>query len=358
MAFRFRRTATPRIPEAEAEIIDVSSSPPSTLLEVAHSETDGYASTTVSRVQASYFTVKNWGARHDNEDRPIIWRDALEDQSMQFHLVGVLDGHDTAEASDIVSRQLPGVLSAKLKEDGYPVQQVCESAMVDLEEVLRRTSRHQSAGTCVLSCVIANRFVWCSNLGDCRAAIVSLQTASLDQQTSRKPGQGPKALRLTWLSHDHKASMSYEVKRIQEAGGFVCDGRVEGLEPSRTLGDFDVKMHVKPGVISTVPEVSRHTIGDGNSFAQELLVCATDGVWDVLSGQDICNIIAARKSLLQVQAAALAEVSGEMELGVVTESLNEHLKDLAEDFVQFSIAKGSRDDCTAVVALITVGPQR
>ncbi|EER16886.1 hypothetical protein Pmar_PMAR004738 [Perkinsus marinus ATCC 50983] len=53
-----------------------------------------------------------------------------------------------------------------------------------------------------------------------------------------------------------KASATYERRRISQAGGNVSDGRVAGvLEPSRTIGDFDVKMKIPPDVISITPEV-------------------------------------------------------------------------------------------------------
>lgn len=131
-----------------------------------------------------------------------------------------------------------------------------------------------------------------------------------------------------------------------QAGGVVTDGRVEGLEPSRTLGDFDVKNHVKEGVISIVPEVRRYELGDGTSPAYAVLVCATDGVWDVLMGQDVCDLIQARKELGRLLAAVREGATAD----------RKPLQDLAEDFVQFSIAKGSSDDCTALVALVAVGP--
>merc|ERR1719265_1240614 len=122
----------------------------------------------------------------------------------------------------------------------------------------------------------------------------------------------------------------------------VVDGRVEGLEPSRTLGDFDVKANTNHGVISIIPEVRRVHLGGDVCSPQAILVCATDGVWDVMSGQDVCNLIAARKELLDLQ-------------GKIHESDPDcrPLAELASDLVEFSVAKGSRDDCTALVAMLS-----
>ncbi|CAK0877794.1 unnamed protein product, partial [Prorocentrum cordatum] len=131
--------------------------------------------------------------------------------------------------------------------------------------------------------------------GDCRAALIPLHMPDAAPNGKMAAASAPKVARLVWMSKDHKASSPDEYKRITELGGFVNDGRVEGLEPSRTLGDFDVKMKVKKGVISIVPEVRCQEVSDGTSPGQAILVCATDGVWDVISGQDVCDLIHARK---------------------------------------------------------------
>jgi serine/threonine protein phosphatase PrpC len=239
----------------------------------------------------------------------------------------------------MVSRLLPTVVSKHLKE-GKPIVEAYAAAMEEIEDALKK--RVSTAGTCVCSCLIAGPYVWCSNLGDCRAALIQLQVSE-----DGKPPAAPKVSGLFWLSRDHKASAPEEMKRIADAGGKVVDGRVEGLEPSRTLGDFDVKAQVAKGVISIVPEVRRHVLCDGHAPAQAILVCATDGVWDCISGQDVCDLVHARKELAKLQA----------DIGVATKPSRQPLKDLAEDLVQFSIARGSRDDCTAIVCMISVPRQ-
>merc|ERR1711879_686911 len=104
---------------------------------------------------------------------------------------------------------------------------------------------------------IGGQKVWIANLGDCRGLAVSLGgEASL-------------------LSVDHRVGEGAEYKRIVQAGGSVVGNAVEGLMPSRTLGDADVKTRCPPGVILAEPEIR---VWEG----QGVLVVATDGLWDVL----------------------------------------------------------------------------
>lgn len=333
--FAARRSKREPVAEAEAELV-TASSPPVGLNDL----TEDSMPAPVCRVEVAHHTVKNWGGRHENEDR---WMDHADSSvhKLSFHTVGVLDGHDTESASDTVSRLLPEAVSRRLK-DGMPVVEAYEEAMAEMEEALK--SVHATAGTCVNSCTIAGRFVWCANLGDCRSVLVPLQELE-------SPAAGLKAAGLYWMSRDHKASAPSERRRIMDAGGTVVDGRVEGLEPSRTLGDFDVKLAVKKGVISIVPEVRRFELGDGQTPAHAILMCCTDGVWDVISGQDVCDLVHARKDLARLVSAAATGAPAR------PRAPGKPLQDLAEDVVQFAVARGSRDDCTCVVALVSALPR-
>ena len=47
---------------------------------------------------------------------------------------------------------------------------------------------------------------------------------------------------MTELSHDHKPDDQGEMARIRAAGGFVDDGRVQGIiAVSRAIGDWEYK---------------------------------------------------------------------------------------------------------------------
>lgn len=319
--------AKEQVPEVEAGFVTDTAS-----LETLEKELGKHAPE--CRVEAAAYTALNWGARHENEDRVMNSRDVQG--KLTFYTVGVLDGHDSAAASDAVSRMLPHAVSKQLKM-GKPLEQAYIAAMSETEDALKKICA--TAGTCVNSCTIAGRNVFCANLGDCRAVLLQLHIPEA-------PTAPTSVVQCIAMSRDHKASLPDEMKRIRAAGGHVMDGRVEGLEPSRTLGDFDVKLQVRKGVISIVPDVRHHQLmGEGDGPAQAILMCATDGVWDVISSQDVCDLVHARQELAAMQLAMFG--------GPMDKADMRPLRDLAEDLVRFAVARGSHDDCTAIVALIS-----
>jgi len=90
------------------------------------------------------------------------------------------------------------------------------------------------------------------------------------------------------LSCDHKPSRPDEMRRIEKAGGFVMHlgvPRVNGvLAVSRALGDAELK--------SLVPAQAEYrTVA--RSPTHKFAALATDGVWDVLSNQEVMDLIAA-----------------------------------------------------------------
>ena len=81
-----------------------------------------------------------------------------------------------------------------------------------------------NAGCTSCVCLLTKDTIYCSNSGDSRAILVN------------------KAGKVTELSHDHKPDDVGEMQRIKAAGGFVDDGRVQGIiAVSRAIGDWEYK---------------------------------------------------------------------------------------------------------------------
>lgn len=92
--------------------------------------------------------------------------------------------------------------------------------------------------------------------------------------------RGGKAIRLTV---DHKGTDPDEVKRIQDAGGLVVLNRVSGiLAVTRSLGDLKMKDYVIGEPFCSNEELTK----EDTHF-----VVACDGLWDVVTDQDVCDVL-------------------------------------------------------------------
>lgn len=138
----------------------------------------------------------------------------------------------------------------------------------------------ESGCTCV-SAIITPTHVVCANVGDSRA-VVGLSPALF-------PDSQCKA-----LTEDHKPQDPEERKRIERAGGHVMFNRVNGeLAMSRALGDFRYKnnpaLPESEHLVISYPDVSIHQRSGNND---EIMVLACDGVWDVMSNEDVSTELA------------------------------------------------------------------
>ena len=112
------------------------------------------------------------------------------------------------------------------------------------------------------------------------------------------------------LSDDHKPAQERELRRIEAAGGFVtAQGRVNGnLNLSRALGDLKYKGNTAVAraeqMITAEPDVRTVTL----EAADEFLVLACDGVWDVMSSQQCVDFVRERIA----KGAALEEIVREI----------------------------------------------
>ena len=86
------------------------------------------------------------------------------------------------------------------------------------------------------------------------------------------------------LTIDHKPDFFYEKTRINKLGGVITNydcPRIQGLATSRSFGDLDTKPYV-----SHIPEIYDYDISN-----MKFIVLACDGLWDVLTNQDVVNFI-------------------------------------------------------------------
>ncbi|KAK9807905.1 hypothetical protein WJX72_012508 [[Myrmecia] bisecta] len=130
------------------------------------------------------------------------------------------------------------------------------------------------------------------------------------------------------LTDDHKAAREDETARVEAAGGqilFWNGVRVMGvLAVSRAIGDHCLR----PFVIAQ-PEVTIL----GRRADDELLLLASDGLWDVLTNQEACSL--AKRCLRRArQRGATRQSAARIAATVLTRA---------------AVDRGSRDNVTVVV---------
>lgn len=141
------------------------------------------------------------------------------------------------------------------------------------------------SGTTAVCAIKQGKDLIIANLGDSRAVLATMS--------------GTGFLKAVQLTTDQKPCVPQEAERIKRSEGRVFALKEEpgvmrvwlpgedcpGLAMARALGDARLKRH---GVIST-PQVTGHRVTAADLF----IILATDGVWDVLSNEEVVSIVCA-----------------------------------------------------------------
>ncbi|XP_072994595.1 protein kinase and PP2C-like domain-containing protein [Typha latifolia] len=216
------------------------------------------------------------GRRETMEDTHFMLPQMCNEKDV--HAFGIFDGHRGAAAAEFSARAIPGFLQSS----GYtcsPTDALFEAfTKTDVafrdELVLHRKSKRivqkdwHPGCTAVTALIVRNK-LFVANAGDCRAIL------------SRSGRPFP-------MTKDHVASCPDERARVIKEGievkWQIDTWRVgpAALQVTRSIGDDDLK----PAVTSD-PEIFETSL----SADDEFLVMASDGLWDVMSNEDVLLII-------------------------------------------------------------------
>jgi len=132
------------------------------------------------------------------------------------------------------------------------------------------------AGCTATVILITRTEIICANSGDSRTVL-------------------SRAGRAREMSEDHKPENPGELSRIKRSGGFVEEGRVNGmLALSRALGDFEYKgnsqLPPREQAVSAYPDVRIEPIDAQTQF----VILACDGIWDVKTSQESVDFLMSR----------------------------------------------------------------
>lgn len=244
-----------------------------------------------------------------NQDRFLLatFSFAAGGQTWPVAIAGVFDGHNGAGTADLLQENLAHAVKGRLESlnQGALTQagiwNALKLALVDLD---RMELRPDGSTACVS--LVINGYLWTINVGDSRAVLPVHDKAGLQ------------------LSADHKAK-AFTDRHVDKRGGVSgvdAQGvpraglRVPESMISRAIGD-----HSESSALSARGTITSIELPD--AFHGARLVIASDGVFDVLSSNDVIHL---------------------------TNNLGyEKAEDIANQMVLNSIARGAVDDITAVV---------
>jgi serine/threonine protein phosphatase PrpC len=200
------------------------------------------------------------GMRPYMEDRHLV----IPEFYMGYTLLAVFDGHGGAEVAAHCKRVFPKILKDHMDTFGVFDMRMILMKSFSAVHIALPANTSEFCGTTALVILKHKNHLWVANCGDSRA-IMNVQE------------------RVRSLTQDHKPSDLSEKRRIEALGGTVIPvqgvARVSGeLAVSRSIGD----RRYNPFVTSE-PEVFYYPIAPMNKF----VVLATDGLWDVMSNNDV-----------------------------------------------------------------------
>lgn len=239
------------------------------------------------------------------------WRMNMEDAHISdgtldtdSALFAVFDGHGGAEVAKFCSKNFGNELKklTEYKEGRYEdalkrcfllMDEILVSAegQKQLKNFADKDSSESNAGCTANVVLIRDKKIYIANAGDSRSLLY-------------------KAGKVTRLSEDHKPDNDIEKQRISNAGGFIIDGRVNGnLNLSRAIGDLEYKKNpkLKPQeqLISAMPDVKVINMESGDDV---FILMGCDGVWEILSDDEICRFVKERSSTEKNLSTVLGEL--------------------------------------------------
>jgi serine/threonine protein phosphatase PrpC len=226
----------------------------------------------------NYASLK--GKRYSNEDQHYICvnQNETDKKKEKINIYCIFDGHGGKKVSAIASQIIPYYLTVKNKDLCFPLKKEYVVKIFTLVQKIIEKKIGAAAKNMGSTCLNVMHFkqgrhnyLDILNLGDCRC-VISRDNLAIP------------------LTKDHKPHWPDERRRIEKLGGEIYyDGtewRVDELSVSRALGDSSSDPYV-----SHYPDIYHYKLTKYDDF----LVLACDGLWDVMSNQDVVNYIIDRK---------------------------------------------------------------
>ena len=250
-----------------------------------------------------YETVKeNYCIKHCNtvleysfrEDQNIDSEEVMEDKSKSIEnfnndinqmLFEIFDGHGGDEMSTYLQNNFAHIYKQNLLLNKGNIIKSMKNSFLDADDEMKNVLNIEGLGSTgtIVHIIWENPedlVVYCGNVGDSRCTLISPE-------------------HIIRLSYDHRVNDEKENKRIKDAKVKIIDNRINGcLMLTRIFGNYEFKgeeeneenenENENNGVICE-PFISKINIDLG--FENQFLILASDGVWDIMSEEEIQEII-------------------------------------------------------------------
>ena len=255
------------------------------------------------------------GKREQNEDKhKIILNGTNKNNNIKdVNMFCVFDGHGGKDISKYMYDNIEPYFMGKNVE--YPLRKKYIIDVLDkLQTNLRKYDKAYRAGTTSLIAINfkynGSNYINIINSGDSRCVLC--------RDNFAMP-----------LTKDHKPHWPEERRRIEKLGGkIVFDGydwRIRDLSVSRAFGDLDSNPYV-----THRPDIFRYKLDKNDKF----VVLACDGLWDVLSNDDVVNFV--------------LDVCYD---DTFTTRINKNIN-VAKKLSDYALKKGSTDNITIIVVFL------
>jgi serine/threonine protein phosphatase PrpC len=264
-------------------------------------------------------------------------------------LAAVCDGHgDGGKVSKFVAEQLQKrVTLDAVTADWW------KDTCLEIDANLKKTSR--LGGSTASIAFLTPEHIVVANVGDSRCILIQKGVPEEESSDNPIPEMAALALheqmRVISLTHDHKPNLPDEQARIEAAGLSVVEEKYEEdgavhtlykvalskenlLATSRAFGDFEYKTNkdlpADRQAVVAVPDVVVRQRSKDDLF----MVVACDGIWDVMSPQQVGDLV-------------LQNMTTEAKQPKVA------LVDVADKLLQECLNLGSRDNMSVVVVALS-----
>lgn len=209
------------------------------------------------------YVIEDQGSREYMEDKHSIEFKIHED----YDYYAIFDGHGTDKVAEFAKTYLKTIIKEELSNNVDDPATALFHSIMKFNNMIPKEMGNEAGSTAVII-LRKNKTYWVANIGDSRIIMNSNKLA-------------------VKISEDHKPDSPSELKRITDLGGKVISvygvARVMGnLSLSRAFGDFYLHPYV-----TCMPDIYKVECNDTNKF----FVAATDGVWDVLSNQEVIDVV-------------------------------------------------------------------